>query len=115
MQSVPIDNGTAEVTLDGSGNGTVQAGPSGPGESWDVTSVAVIVSTNTAEAVCKVYAGHAATAPYFRDITVDGSTGDATDKCNGTLGKGQYIFAVWSGGDSGATATLNVSGTRSIP
>jgi hypothetical protein len=107
--------GTATATLDGSGNGIASAGPTGPGESWDVASVAVIASSNTNEATCKVYAGPAVQDQFFRDITVDGSTGDATDRCNGTIPRGWKIWASWSGGDPGATATLIVSGTKAVP
>lgn len=74
--------------------------------------MSVICSSNTAEATCKTYVGPSAAPQYFKDITVDGSTGDSTDKCNLPIPRGSYIWAVWSGGDPGATATLNVDGVR---
>lgn len=106
---------SADVTLDAGGNGTVSLGPYGGAETWTPSSVSVVCSSNTAEATCKVYAGPAATSRWFKDITVDGSTGDATDKCNVPIRKGSFIWAVWSGGDAGATATLNVDGTKTGP
>lgn len=103
---------TTSVTLDGSGNGKAQLGPIGPNETWTPSSVSVLCSTNTAEALCKLYAGPSASPQYFKDITVDGSTGDATDKANIHIPKGWFIWAVWTGGDAGATATLNIDGTK---
>lgn len=100
------------ATLDGSGNGTIQAGPTGPNEVWMPTSVSVICSSNTNEATCKLYVGPAAKPQYFKDITVDGSTGDATDRCNLPIRKGSYVWAVFSGGDAGATAYLNIDGNK---
>jgi hypothetical protein len=63
---------TTDVTLDGSGNGTAKLGPTGPQETWTPSNVSVICSSNVSEATCKAYAGPSATAPYFKDITVDG-------------------------------------------
>lgn len=106
---------TVTVTLDGSGNGTVSTGPTGPNETWLPSNVSVICSTNVAEATCKVYAGPAASPQWFKDITVDGSTGDATDRCNIPIPKGWFVWAVWTGGDAGATATLNVDYSKTVP
>lgn len=104
-----------QVVLDGSGNGTAQGGPTGPNEVWTPSNVYVECSTNVNEATCKVYAGPSATSPYAKDITVDGSTGDATDKCNLPIPKGWFVFAVWSAGDPGATAYMNIDYTKSVP
>ncbi len=114
MQQVQLTESTS-IALDGSGNGTASLGPTGPQETWTPSNVSVICSTNVLEATCKVFAGPAATGPYFKDITVDGSTGDATDKCNLVIPKGWFVWAVWTGGDAHATATLNVDGVKSVP
>lgn len=114
MQQVTLTE-TASAVLDGDGNGTASLGPTGPAETWLPSNVSVICSSNTLEATCKVFAGPAASPQYFKDITVDGSTGDATDKCNLPVPKGWRIWAVWAGGDPGATATLNVDYSRQVP
>ena len=105
---------TGDTTLDGDGNGTAKLGPTGNGEVWTPASVSVICSSNASEATCALYAGTSPTAPYFKDLSVDGSTGDATDRCNVPVPKGSYVWAVWTGGDPGATATVNVDGTKAI-
>lgn len=114
MPQVQLNESTS-LALDGSGNGTAQLGPSGPQETWTPSNVSVICSTNTLEATCKVFAGPSATGPYFKDITVDGSTGDATDRCNIAIPKGWFVWAVWTGGDAKTTATLNVDGVKQVP
>lgn len=111
MAAIPLQE-TNSGELDGSGEATVKLGPTGGNEVWTPSSVSVICSSNTSEANCKVYAGPSPTAQYFKDLTVDGSTGDATDRCNVPIPKGSFVWAVWTGGDPGATATVNVDGTK---
>lgn len=105
---------TASVVLNGSGAGTASTGPSFPRESWQVGVASVNVSTNTSEAIAKIYAGPQAGLG-FVDGTTWGSTGDGTSNFSAPVYLGSKVFAVWTGGDAGATATLTVSGTRRIP
>lgn len=108
----------ASVTLDGSGAGTAQLGPSSPGEVWRPSQVSVscsqIVTTGTCQA--SIYAGAAVGRSTFVDGTFSGDTGETTDAVGGrTLHPGQSVFAVWSGGVPGATATVVVAGKRTVP
>jgi hypothetical protein len=112
MRQLPL-NVSAQVTLDGSGNGTASIGPLSPGEVWDDLTAAVRVATNVNEAIASVYAGAAATAGYFRGATTWGSTGDSTSQLPQVRVGGQ-VFAVWTGGDAGQVATLTVTGTRTV-
>lgn len=107
---------TVNVVLNSSGNGTAMVGPTFPGEIWYPTVVSVSASTNVAEAACKIYAGTSVQAFFFVDGTLSGSTGDSSDRITGqTLYPGHDVIAAWSGGDVGATATMNVTGTRTVP
>ena len=106
---------SASVTLNGSGAGTASIGPTFPREIWDISVASVSVSTNTAEAVCKLYSGPQATQVNFVDGTTWGSTGDSTSNFSFPLHQNQKVFAVWTGGDASATATLVVTGTKRIP
>jgi hypothetical protein len=77
--------------------------------------VSVSATSNTKEAACSIYVGASATAPYFIDATYAGSSGDSTDRgAAKTVRVGQYVWAVWTGGDAGATATVTVNGTKEI-
>lgn len=115
VTTVPIVPGVATVVLDGSGNGRCKVGPAGARELWSPAVASVSVATNTAEAQCRIYIGDTPTPANFIDGTLDGSTGDSTDRVSGSqVPLGWFIWAVWSGGDPGSVATLNVTGTRTI-
>ena len=111
-------NETGQVILDGDGNGTVQMSPDGPHEVWLPTLASVKVTTNTAEASCRIYAGSNTSDLNFVDGTLSGSTGDSTDRVDGyQIARTQtpYVWAVWAGGDPGAQATIVLNGTKTIP
>jgi hypothetical protein len=114
MRTLNLRN-SYSVTLDSGGNGTVQAGPSSPGEQWQLAIASVSVSSNASEAQCKVYLGADTTQANYADGTLSGSTGDSTDAVSYPLNPGQSIWAVWAGGDAGATATLVLQGQRTLP
>ena len=103
----------AYVTLDENGNGTAYTGPLSPGEVWSGLTVAVSVATNISEAQCRVYTGAAPTPGYFGDGTLLGSTGNSTQNVD-DVRVGGNVFAVWSGGDAGAQATMVITGTRQV-
>lgn len=113
--TVPL-NVTVPVTLSGAGAGTARIGPRNAREIWTpaLASVGTSQASVTNEAQCKVYQGEAPTQDHYVDGTLSGSTGDSTDHVYGPLYTGQYVWAVWTGGDAGAPAYLNVTGTKTI-
>ncbi len=105
----------AQVVLNGSGAGTAKVGPLSARETWSPTSASIQCSTTVNEATCNVYAGSTATQPDYVDASFAGSSGDSTSRVSGTtIYCGQYVWAVWTGGDPGATATLTVTGSRTV-
>ena len=111
---VPL-NESATVKLNGSGAGTARVGPISARETWTPGNASVSVSSNTNEATCSIYVGDSATQRNFVDSTFTGSSGDSSDRLGASTVKvGAYVFAVWSGGDAGATATLTVTGTKEL-
>lgn len=111
---------TASVKLDANGNGTAQIGPSHTREVWRPTLVSVnaneAAGTITDEASCKVYCGSVIASFSYVDGTLSGSTGDSTASVAGqALYPGQYVSAVWAGGDPGAQVSMNITGTRTVP
>jgi len=104
--------------LPGAGSGTAQLGPVSPGEVWypQVVSVGTDQAEITNEAQCKIYVGDQAIQPNYVDGTLSGSTGDSTSNAGGqVVHPGEWIWAEWTGGDAGATAFLNIQGTRTVP
>lgn len=102
---------SGSAILDGTGYGTVRLAPAG--EKWEIRRSRVECSTNTLEAVCRLYQGRIASSAVV-DGTEAGSTGDTSDTVF-YLEDGQALFVEWSGGDPGATATVTVSGWKSMP
>ncbi len=113
MTSLPLSE-AAFVTLDSSGNGTARIGPNAHGVVWKPTVVGVRTSTAVLSPQCRVYAGDSATDPNFIDGTFVGQQGSSDGIAGQVLFLGQYVFAVWVGGDVGAQATLTVTGTKDI-
>jgi hypothetical protein len=114
MTTVPLAE-TTSIVLDGSGNGTAHLGPRGMGTVWLPQVVSIKTSTAVKSPTCKVYAGASATDDNFVDGTYTGAQ-NATDNIGGQrIYPGFQIWAVWTGGDAGATATLSVSGSKELP
>jgi membrane peptidoglycan carboxypeptidase len=112
-------NQSAVVTLDASGNGTAKLGPIGMREHWTLGAIAVKTNQLPAaivkEAQCKTYAGPDASDSWFAGGTLSGSTGDTTSDVAGQiLDCGEYVTAVWTGGDAGAQGRVNVTGTKML-
>jgi hypothetical protein len=98
------------VKLNSSGNGTCPGlGPTSPGETWTVSLISVQCSTNVSESIASVYLNGA-----LLGTSTWGSTGDADSAISQVVSTGQALTATWTGGDSGATATMTVIGTRTV-
>jgi hypothetical protein len=114
-------NQSATVILNAQGAGTAQLGPIHARESWS-PAVASVKTNQTAatianEAQCKVYAGADTSDSNYVDGTLSGSTGDSTANVNfsgQSVVCGEYVFAVWSGGDAGAQGRVIVRGTKQL-
>jgi hypothetical protein len=110
----PLDATFANVVLDGAGNGTASIGPQTVRERWYPTNVGVTVSSDNSEPACKIFSGPAVSPIYYVDGTGTGSF-DSTDSIAGKeLHAGDKVWAVWTGGDPGAIATVTVTGEYQI-
>lgn len=111
---VPLDE-TVVITLNGSGAGTAKLGPISARETWYPDQASVKANSNpTNESACNIFKGIGATIDNYKDGTVNGSSGDATGKVTGRMQVGNYIFAVWSGGDANVQASLTVTGEKDV-
>lgn len=118
MTTVPL-NQSAVVTLDVNGNGTAQFGPVSAREMWQPQVISVktnqAAGTVISEAECKIYCGPDTSDTWFVDGTLSGSTGDSTGNAAGQeVDCGEYVFAVWTGGDPGVQGRVNVQGSKVI-
>jgi hypothetical protein len=115
MTTVTLNQSVA-IQLNASGNGTAKVGPLTNREVWSPQNAHVSANTNPVnQAQCSVYVGDAPTSQNFRDATVSGSSGDSTSRINAdTVHCGQYVYAVWTGGDANVFATLTVTGQKDV-
>lgn len=116
MTSVPLSE-FAVGTLDASGAGTLRIGPAAHGVLWLPANAGIRMTgaTPAGLATCYVYAGTSPTDPNFIDATYDVNN-DNTDRVSGVqLRLGQYVFAVWTGGNPNADVTLTLTGTAEVP
>lgn len=111
----------ARVPQSGLGNGIVRIGPYGArngGYSWQPEQAQVSVDTNVNEAACTLYVTYGIQAFGKQDAigtTQSGSTGATCAMPNRVLRPGDWITAVWTGGDPGSIARLLVTGQVNIP
>jgi hypothetical protein len=114
VTTVPL-NEFATVLLNGSGDGTAKVGPLSAREVWHPATATVSANNNpTNEAQCQIFVGDANNRR-LRDSTESGSTGDNTGKIGADVVRcGEFVWAVWTGGDSGQYAKLTVTGTKEI-
>lgn len=114
MSRVPLRE-TAVIKLDGTGAGTAKVGPLTARETWYPKVASVSANQNaTNEATCVVSVGDSNTKN-FRDSCIDGSAGDSTGNVSGdVVKKGDYVWAVWSGGDANVQAILTVIGEKEV-
>lgn len=111
---LPFAGGALRLTqsLDGSGNGSIMAGPQRVREHWQVDAVYVEVTSNVLEATCKVAVGSPGGLQNF-GTTVTGSSGD-TCSVGKDIQPGQVVTATWKGGDPNATGIMTIFGTYTI-
>lgn len=100
----------ASVTLDGSGNGVASLGPV-LGQKWTLRTVSILVANANLIPQCKIYMGAAPLDPFFVDGTYTGALASSSNVNGRPLTVGQRVFAMWTGGDPGARATLTITGT----
>jgi hypothetical protein len=107
---------SAVGTTNSAGAVTIKLGPLSRRETWTLGEVYVSANKNAgAEAQCLIYVGRDISVPNFRDGSVNGSTGDKTKKVQGDkLATGEYVWAVWTGGDPFIQVRLEVRGTKEI-
>lgn len=97
---------TYTTVLDASGNGTINFRPSVG--SWMVNQVAASVSSNNNEPEFSAFVNG-----MFVGGSYSGSkTNDTT--FNQEVNAQEVLSAVWLGGDPGATATLTLSGVKTV-
>ena len=102
------------VTFPASAIVTALAGPSGGGDSWSLDQCFLSTSVGQLDAaLCTVYVGPLPLPQYA--ITGSLAGGGSQFGMGGVgLAFGWFVYAVWSGGTTGAFAYLRVTGTKTV-
>jgi hypothetical protein len=113
MPTLPLSE-SGFITLNASGAGTVKIGPTAHGVVWKPSRIGIKTSTAVKSPICQVFIGTSPTADNFSDGTFTGQQNNS-DACVGQeVRLGSYVWAVWTGGDIGAQATVTVTGSKDI-
>ena len=109
--SVPLTGGQAQGIISGSGAATLSVGPAGAGNVWYPASITIQTTTGVNDfSTCNVFLGPAGVGVTQVATIFPGGVGTASLAIP-SMTPGQYIIAIWSGGHSGDTCTINIVGT----
>lgn len=111
MAAEPTLSAGKEVTLDASGNGTIEIGPNSGPPVWHVTKILVQTDRPGQAPVPKFEFYLDQQTPAGRKgLTYDGSF-DESD-LNLRVTRGQKLICVWTGGQAGDVASVSLDGER---
>lgn len=102
------------ITLDGSGNGIASLGPQIVREHWQPLAATVSVATHLKEAACDIYLGTTLQSATKFSTTFFGSSSATCGLSGQDMPPGYQVFAKWTGGDAGQSATLHITGQRAM-
>ena len=108
----------AITTLDVNGNGVASIGPAF-NQVWSPTTCSIqmagAIPSGSTPATCTIMRWIHGLDAAFVDSTYQ-VTGAASGVIDGqVVYYGQQVFAIWANGNPGATATLTVNGTMTVP
>ena len=111
VTSVPLTGGQAQGLISSAGAATLSVGPAGAGNVWYPASVTILTTSGINDAsTCSIYLGPAGVPVTLQATQFPGGTGTISLAIP-SMTPGQYLIAVWSGGKSGDTCSINVTGT----
>jgi hypothetical protein len=99
------------VVLDGSGNGQCRIEPTA-GARWRLRLANVSTNGVTNNPTCTIYRGSSSGPLQQIDFTNTGNSASSQKVAAAPFFAGQALWAVWAGGDPGATATLQAYGEQ---
>lgn len=113
ITGVPLVGGQAQGKISAAGAASLSVGPAGLGVTWIPASLTIQTTSGVNDtSTCQVYLGppNATDNNLLLGTIYPGGIGVASFALP-PMTAGQYLTAVWSGGNSGDVATINVVGT----
>lgn len=111
VTGIPLTGGQGTAKVSAAGAATISVGPAALGTVWYPAQVTVQTTSGVNDAsTCNIYLGPAGVPVTLVATIYPGGIGTAAVAVP-SMTPGQYLIAVWSGGNSGDTASMNVIGT----
>ena len=111
ITGIQLTGGQAQGKISGAGAATVSIGPTGLGTIWYPAQATISTTTGTADnSTCLIYLG-AKGVPNLLVGQSYAAGADTVALAVPAMAVGQLLIAVWSGGNSGDLATINILGT----
>lgn len=106
--------GVASATVDSTGAATAQAGPQGWGVRWYPQQVTIATETGANDAsTCTIYLGSVTPWQIVGQSYAGG--GDTVGLAVPEMQPGDFLIAVWAGGNPGDWATMTAIGDQEVP
>jgi hypothetical protein len=111
VQGVPLTGGQAIGTVGAGGSVTVSVGPQGLGNVWYPVQCTISTTTGALDtSTCAVYLGSQVQQNLQGGQSYAGG-GDVVALSVQSMTPGDLLIAVWTGGNPGDLAAINVTGT----
>jgi hypothetical protein len=111
VQGIPLTGGQAQGAISSKGVATVSIGPAGLGTVWYPAQATISTTTGATDtSTCQIYLGAQGVPNLLVGQSYAGG-GDTVALAVPAMAVGQLLIAVWSGGNSGDKATINILGT----
>lgn len=108
----PLVGVVGQAVVSGAGAATVQLGPQGIGTRWYPVQAVITTSSGANDAsTCQLFMGTVALANLIGATSYAGG-GDTFGLGGATMQPGDYVIAVWAGGNPGDNATLRLVGDQ---
>jgi hypothetical protein len=111
LQGVPLTGGQARGVIGAGGGATISIGPQGLGTIWYPVMCTISTTTGALDiSTCAVYLGSQAQQNLQGGQSYAGG-GDVVALSVSSMTAGDLLIAVWSGGNPGDIAVINITGT----
>ena len=111
VTGIQLNGGQAQSKVSAAGTATASIGPAGLGTIWYPAQATISTTTGAADnSTCQIYLG-AQGVPNLLVGQSYAAGGDTVALAVPAMAVGQLLIAVWSGGNSGDLATINILGT----
>jgi hypothetical protein len=113
ITGIPLTGGQGTAIVSAAGRAQISVGPSALGTVWYPAQVTISTTSGVNDgSTCNIYLGPAGVPVTLVATVFPGGTGTVAVAVP-SMTPGQYLIAIWTGGNPGDVASVNVIGTAS--